>query len=80
MKKSNGASSEAKMNVKKSKRKKILLTVVIILVALPLFSLAASIGVYAIWARGQHIDESLLPTASALRLNKRGYGRIRLVR
>ncbi len=54
------------MNVKKSKRKKILLTVVIILVALPLFSLAASIGVYAIWARGQHIDESLLPTASAL--------------
>ncbi len=66
MKKLNGASNEAKNSSKKSKRKKILIVALIVLVLLPLLALAASIGLYAVWASGQHIDENLLPTASAL--------------
>ncbi len=66
MKKLNGASNEAKNSSKKSKRKKILIVALLALVLLPLLALATSIGLYAVWASGQHIDENLLPTASAL--------------
>lgn len=51
---------------KRKKRRKIILTVCIILLLLPLVILGCTVGGFAIWASTQHIDSTLLPTASAV--------------
>ncbi len=51
---------------KKKKRKKIALTTVSCVILLPLLIAALSIGIFAAWANTQHIDKTLLPTATAV--------------
>lgn len=65
MKKKSDAQNISDLSAKRKKRKKIILAVVIILLLLPPVALACAVGGFAIFASTKHIDESLLPTASA---------------
>lgn len=66
MKKSCEIQNDQNSTQKNKKRRKILIVVFLTLLALPLLVAALSLAGYAIWARGQHINPDLLPTATAL--------------
>lgn len=66
MKKSQNTKNVSAPSQKKTKRKKIVLACLISLVLVPVFSVAIGITAFEIWASGAKLDETLMPTQSAL--------------
>ncbi|MDE6059963.1 MAG: transglycosylase domain-containing protein, partial [Clostridia bacterium] len=66
MKSKTQTQNSTKSTPKSKKRKKILIATLSCIVLIPLLSIAIAIATFAIWANSQHIDKSLLPTATAL--------------
>ena len=66
MKKSQNEKNVSVFDSKKTKRKKIILVTLITLLLLPILILGISVGIFEAWANGVNIDESLLPTQTAL--------------
>lgn len=66
MKKSQNEKNVSVFDSKKTKRKKIILVTLITLLLLPILILGISIGIFEAWANGVNLDESLLPTQTAL--------------
>lgn len=66
MKKSTDPQNVQNSAKKSGKRKKIILTVALCLVFIPMIMFALGVGVYAAWAQSVPLDKTLLPTASAV--------------
>lgn len=66
MKKSQNEKIVSVFDSKKTKRKKIILVTLVTLLFLPILILGISIGIFEAWANGVNLDESLLPTQTAL--------------
>ncbi|MDE5601705.1 MAG: transglycosylase domain-containing protein, partial [Clostridia bacterium] len=66
MKSKTQTQNSTKSNPKSKKRKKILIVTLSCALLIPMLSAAIAVATFAAWANTQHVDKSLLPTATAL--------------